>query len=221
MAGVCDICQGARRVRLPTHTELGPVSAYDGSTLPATIDPFWKEFDCPQCVKVVPYSRVRALRVVTKTDYEQFGKYQNPIERGLAQQFGTYLMKEGLIKFGASNLGNLDDIFATQIQVSAEINIVTPANAKLAGAEVLVTDVDPPLLPKRLTREQSERLRGSPVTSGYGEPRDATPWAPREFKPQAVAQPKTKREAVKEAAALRAGIADRFSGIDFDGGDNE
>lgn len=203
----CPICCGSKRVRLPMTRELSLDEMIGGDSIPDTMPEAWREYDCPECVKLVPFKRVRAVKIIAKVMYDQFGKFQNPIERTLAQQFGAYLQKEGLIKFGADNLDR-PDIAGDMIEVSATINIVAPANA--VGAPVLEASTEPPPLPKRLTREQQERLKRG-VAPGYNA--DPVAWQPQVFKPPTP--PKTKREALQEIRDARAGLDDRFSGIDF------
>lgn len=213
----CDICRGNKRIRLPVVRDLSVEDIIDGTGMPDVAEDGWREFDCPQCSKMVSTRRVRALRVVSKVDFEQFGKYQNPIERGLAQQFGAYLHREGLIKFGADNL---DDFTKTQVQVTATINVVLPRDAAGQEIEVLALNGEPPPIPKRITREERERLaKMGGIVPGYTAGRtradrsEPVPWQPKVFVPEPP--PKTKREMLREAAAQRSGVADRFSGIDF------
>jgi hypothetical protein len=194
----CDICGGSKQVTLPIRFASITMDQSD----PTALEENSRQFDCPQCVKTVPYRRVRALRCVTKVAYEQFGKYQNPVERGLAEKFGAYLMKEGLIKFGASNL---DDFTQTMVQVSAEIAVVTQANAKIAGAQVLEAEADAPEIPANvLYRRKRAEVE---ITPGYDLPE---PWEPRVF-----GTPKTKKEKIEEIRNVRAGITSRFSGLDL------
>jgi hypothetical protein len=175
------------------------------------IDEPSREFDCPQCTKAVPFRRVRAVRIISKVEAEQFGKYQNPIERGLARQFGEYLMKEGLIRFG------MNDETASMVSVNAEINIVTPTIARLAGVKPaeFEVEVDPPPLPARI-RNRVE------ITAGYDLPGDkpipfppAKPDTTMAWEPRVFTKPETKKEALRKAVEQRAAMNNRFSGIDL------
>ncbi len=215
----CDICEGTKRIRLPRRIDLDMVDQFlDDPTAGKVMETPYREFDCPQCTKLVPFRRVRAVRVVAKTDFANFGKYQNPIERGLAQQFGAYLHREGLIKFSASNLAD-DKGLTDNIDVAAEINVVVPADAR--DAEVLVVATDPPPLPRKLSRQEEERqrrIRGVEITTGYSA--EPVPWSPQVFKPEPA--PKSRRERLEEARSVRSGITDRFAGLDlgdFEGAD--
>lgn len=149
----CNICEDTKRVRLPVHHDMEFVQTAADEMI---ADTAWKEFDCPQCVKKVPYKRVRAMKVITEIDAAEFGKFQNPIQRGLAARFGEYLMKQGLIKFGTDSV---DDFSKAKIQVSAEINVVTREDAKIAGVTPAIGAVDGPELSKKLQRQEEERQR--------------------------------------------------------------
>lgn len=201
----CDICGGSKRVRLPVHRKLNVSAQFADLADEDKIAETSREYDCPQCVKKVEYRRVKAVKIVQRVDAIDFGRYQNPLERGLSQQFGTYLMKEGLIKFGVED----DPADATRVFIAAAINIVTQANAKIAGAEEYVAETDAaPRIPRR---------RGSvEITPGYSIPGAWKSEPKQVFKP-----PQSRRERVREAAAKRSGITSRFSGIDLDGDDAE
>lgn len=198
----CDICGGRGIVSLRViQPPLSAVEQFDDCVMPEASQEASRPFDCPQCVKKVPYRRVKAVKIVQKVDAQDFGKYQNPIERGLAQQFGTYMMREGLIKFGMED----DPADGSRVFVVAAINIVSQKDARIAGAEEYVAETDAtPKLPRnrRPWRDPVE------ITSGY-----TMPWSPEPaqvFKP-----PQSRRERIREAAEKVAGVNNRFNGIDL------
>jgi hypothetical protein len=221
----CDICRDTKSITLPVHRDLTIEDMVGDYAIPVKAGEMTRSFPCPNCAKLVPFERVRAMRAMTKIDFETFGKLQNPTERGLAQQFGAYLHKEGLLRFDNDSLTTKED----RVTVRAMLNIVLPENAE--GVEALVAEVEQPPIPGRILREMRQRASRGEVVSGYnpetttrydpevllGRP---TTWKPRAFIPEAeLPAPKTKRETMKEAAAQRNGISNRFSGIDFDGDD--
>lgn len=175
----CDVCQGSKRVRLPTYSDVAVTSA------PDVLDPGWKEFDCPQCVPLVPYKRVRAMRVITAYPTEEFGRYQMPIERAMAARFGEYLLREGMIRF--SQTGSKDfGTPAEKITVTAHLGVVSSEDTIRSGAvpEIATTAAPKPRMgdsAKRRLRIRAERdvIAWTPpgsdelVTDEFDEPKDA------------------------------------------------
>lgn len=217
----CDICQDNKFISLPIRRDLSVEDMIGDYSIPVKAEDTSRTFPCPQCTKMVPFERVRAMRAVTRVDFETFGKLQNPVERSLAQQFGAYLHKEGLIRFDNDSLNNK----GTSVKIRATLNVVLPENAE--SAEALAVAIDGELIPKKIVRQMKTRAeRGDGLVSGYTVP-DApdargTPWIPRAFVPETevddilvTTATKSKREILKEAAASRAGVTSRFSGIDF------
>ena len=196
---ICDICNGSKRVRLPTTPEMTVLESPMNEivSLPAA----WKEFDCPQCVPMVPYRRVRAMKVATSYEAEQFGKYQMPIERGLAARFGEYLMREGLIRFttsGSKDLGPMD----SKITITAHLGVVSREDQVTAGADPEVALTAAPPLPNKLQRQAFERIKRVA-------PR-AKPWEP---KPAAWAEPD--EPITDEFDEPKDALANRFSGLEI------
>lgn len=177
----CIICRDSKRVRLPTYAD---VEVMQPEGLPEVSDPGWREFDCPQCVPMVPYRKVRAKKLVTGYDPEYFGKFQMPIERSLAARFGEYLLREGLITFtqsGSKDFGTMAD----KIVVTAHLGVVTKDDTVKAGAIPEVAASAAPKLPASV-RERVKRgaakvwrpppVKGwndDPVTDEFDEPKDA------------------------------------------------
>lgn len=200
----CDVCQGRKFVRLPTYAELKVIEGDGGRddfALPSTMEPDWKEFPCPQCVPMVPYRRVRAMKVTTAYPADVFGKMQMPIERGLAARFGEYLMREGLIRFttaGSADLGRMKD----QITVTAHLGVVSREDVKKSGAVEEVAMTAAPPIPRKLTRQERERVgvRVSP---------QAVAWEPKPG-------PWTDDPVTDEFDEPKDAIANRFSGLELD-----
>lgn len=192
MKKTCDVCQGGKVVRLATYQQLGVVSLDDDTSV---ADVGWKEFPCPQCVPMVPYKRVRAMKVAAAYPPEDFGRYQAPIERGLAARFGEYLMREGLIRFTTDAL---DDFKKDRITVTAHLGVVTRKDAEIAGAVPEVAFTAPPTLPRKLTRQERERARVRP---------GAVAWTPN-------AGVNITQDLEEDGDAKNA-IADRFSGLEL------
>lgn len=192
---MCSICGGSQRVKLPIRfAEMSVNMADEFGDGPVASVPqcSFKEFDCPQCVPMVPYRRVRAMKVATAYEAEQFGKYQTPIERGIAARFGEYLMREGLIRFttsGSKDLGAMD----SKITITAHLGVVTREDVAKTGAEpeVAVTAA-PKAVMAKIERQRAERIKrfGSrakpwepppapwvepdePITDEFDEPKDA------------------------------------------------
>jgi hypothetical protein len=148
----CDVCQDTKRIRCVICKPLDVASYID-----ETPESAYKEFDCPQCVPQVPYRRVRAMKIATAYDATEFGKYQMPIERGMAARFGEYLLREGLIRFTTSGSKDLG-VMAEKITVTAHLGVVSRENVVKAGAVPEVATTKPPAIPLK-TRNFTERER--------------------------------------------------------------
>jgi hypothetical protein len=207
----CDICQDSRRVRLIRHHELqcAPTPAEEMTSL----DLMYREFDCPQCVPVVPYKRVRALKLVSEYDVDKARQFQEPIKRGLASVFGEYLLRKGLINFTTDES---DRMSSGKIKIVAEMGAVTPANAEKAGALVEAVETDPPPLKTRLIqrmREREKAARGIDEKLAVMEP-----WMGAgipQAEPVQFRASKTTAEKVRDVRESREGARDRFSGLEL------
>lgn len=190
MTTTCDVCQGSKRIRVPSYRALSD----DGD-----VGVGFKEFDCPQCVPTVPYRRVRAVKIATSYEAETFGKFQMPIERALAARFGEYLLREGLIRFsttGSRDMGQMD----SRIGIVAHLGVVSREDVTLAGADAEVALISPPPVPRKLTDRERARLR-VPGNAVRWEPKPA-PWAKDEPTTDEFDEPKD-------------AIAGRFSGLEI------
>lgn len=188
----CNVCSGNKRIRVPTYNGLDVIESGDALPRPG----LWEEFDCPKCVPMVPYRRVRATKVTTAYDAEYYGKFQMPIERSLAARFGEFLLREGLIKFtttGSKDFGRMED----KIIVTAHLGVVSPDDVKRAGAVAEVATTAAPTLPERVRRRAK-----LPAGSATWSPKPA-PWSP---------DPEITDEFDEPKDALGA----RFSGLEID-----
>jgi len=197
----CDVCNDNKRIRLPTMRRLEcTASQLDDTPISAT-DPGWKEFDCPQCVPLVPYRRVRALSLVTKYPADDFGKYQMPIERSLAARFGEYLLREGLLRFvhsGSADMGTPSD----KITVTARLGVVSREDTLKSGAVPEVALAVSPKIPQKLTRQERDRLdRISPR---------AVAW-----KPPPLPGERSEDVITDEFDEPKTALANRFSGLEI------
>ncbi len=196
----CDICQDAKRVRLMRHHELecAPTPAEEMTML----DHVYREFDCPQCVPMVPYQKVRALKVVSDYDVEQARKFQEPIKRSLAAAFGEYLLRKGLISFTTDETDRMSN---GEIKIIAEMGAVTVENAERAGAPVEKVETDAPPLSRKLTRQLAERAAIEPWAPGV-------PMLPE---PAQFRRSKSTKEKAREIRESREGARARFSGLEL------
>lgn len=196
----CNICRDNKRIRLPTYSDLNACDQFDeGFNMPEAADAGWKEFDCPQCVPMVPYRRIRATKIATAYQAAEFGKYQMPIERGLAARFGEHLLREGLIRFTTDSLNNYNN---EKVTITAHCAVVSPEDTRKAGTVEEVATVPAPPLPKKLTRQERERITGISPRAVKWEPPKA-PWSePDEDVTDEFAEPKD-------------AIANRFSGLEI------
>ena len=120
---------------------------------------------------MVPYRKVRALKIVSSYGLTDFAKLQIPIERALADKFGQYLMKEGLLTFTTDyNPNNVDK---SRITVTAHLGVVTKDNVARSGADAEVAFTQVPL-----TKEERQR-------AGLRPDQRARRWTP----PGVTAQP--------------------------------
>jgi len=175
---LCSVCQGTKKITLSLYGEPEVLESGDG--LPEMVGV--KIFPCPECVPMVPYKRVRAMKVVTVYPAEDYGRLQVPIERGLAARFGEYLMREGLIKFttkGSADFGASAD----KVTITAHLGVVNATDVERADAEPEIARTSAP----QIAREKLGKRRGrrwsppalinvsndEPVTDEFDEPRDA------------------------------------------------
>jgi len=150
---------------------------------------------------MVPFRRVRAMKVVTAYPAEYYGKFQMPIERSLAARFGEYLLREGLIRFtstGSSDLGPPSE----KITVTAHLGVVTPKDAKKAGAVPEVAVAAAPAISQSITERQKRKLRLKYDAAVEWKP-PAAPWAQDEQVTDEFDEPKD-------------AVAGRFSGLEID-----
>jgi hypothetical protein len=163
-----------------------------------SLDQGYREFDCPQCVPMVPYHKVRAVKVVSEYDVEYARRFEEPIKRSLAAIFGEYLLRKGLINFTTDDVDRLSN---GQIRIVAEMGVVTVKNAEKAGAPVEAVETDAPQLPPKLQRQVSERLGLNVI--------------PLPVPVAAFRASKTRAEKVREVREDREGARDRFSGLEL------
>lgn len=178
----CPYCLDNRKIMLPARSERLGVYPYDGGGMPSE-SLNYKQFDCPECTPMVPYTRVRAMKVVTSYSPEEYAKMQVPIERGLAARFGEYLMREGLIKFSATGSEDFGPA-ANKIRVSATLGVVSREDVKRVGAVEEEANASVKLDPSRYGKKPfgTKRIPWKPkplegmndeVTDEFDEPRDA------------------------------------------------
>lgn len=221
----CDICQDSRRVRLLRHHELqcAPTPAEEMMS----VDMMYRDFDCPQCVPMVPYRKVRALKLVSEYDVDYGRRFQEPIKRSLAAVFGEFLLRKGLINFTTDES---DRLSSGKIKIVAEMGTVTPANAEKAGALVEAVETDPPPLKTRLIQRQRQREKASEKArqaEAAAIARGQPSWIDR-FDPVQSSEPiqfrasKSTAEKVRDVRESRESARDRFSGLELfqDEGEN-
>jgi predicted RNA-binding Zn-ribbon protein involved in translation (DUF1610 family) len=195
----CDICLDTKIVILPVYGK--PEVLESGVGLPR--DAGCRTFDCPQCTPMVPYRRVRAMKVATAYEAEQFGRYQAPIERGLAARFGEYLMREGLIRFttsGSKDTGAME----SKITITAHLGVVTREDVVKAGAVAEIALTKPPAIPDKLARQKAERIKRLRLSSR------AVPWEPPVLPGTEPDEPIT-----DEFDEPKGALANRFSGLEI------
>jgi predicted RNA-binding Zn-ribbon protein involved in translation (DUF1610 family) len=165
-----------------------------------SLDQTYRDFDCPQCVPMVLYRKVRAVRVVSDYDVDRARKFQEPIKRGLAAVFGEYLFRKGLITFTADESERLS---SGNIKIIAEMGIVNTKDAETAGAAVEAVETDPPPLSPILQRQLT--------------------WTPDRLQPEPVQfrRSKSTAEKVREVRESREGAQARFSGLELFQDDGE
>jgi hypothetical protein len=182
----CDICCDSKKIILPRNVGTNIIDQFDAPEMTRA----YQTFDCPQCVPMVPYRRVRATKIMTAYKAEDYGRFQAPIERALAARFGEYLLREGLIKFtttGSKDFGTMSD----KITVTAHMGVVAPREVERAGATPEIALASAPPVPQNVMRQRNERLKKlapravewkpapaswayeEPVTDEFDEPKSA------------------------------------------------
>lgn len=192
----CDVCQGRKTIKVPTYRETSMADEFGDGQPPAQMDDSGsKEFGCPQCC-MVPFRRVRAMKVATAYPAEVFGRMQMPIERTLAARFGEYLHREGLIRFTTSGSADLGAV-ADKITVTAHLGVVSRDDTRRAGAVEEVAMTAAPALPSRIRN----RLKVSDRAVRW-EPGLPNSWTPDEAPDEEFKEPKDALDA-------------RFAGLDI------
>lgn len=194
----CDVCRGEKTIRVACWPamEASPVEDYDTAVSTQSVPS--KEFPCPQC-SMVPFKRVRAMKVTTAYPVETFAKMQVPIERGLAARFGEYLMREGLIRFtqtGSKDFGMMEN----KITVTAHLGVVGRKDVERAGAAEEVAMTGAPALPERL----KQQLKLGPK---------ARRWQPNNAKPEVEIT--FVEEVTDEFDEPKDALGSRFAGLDL------
>lgn len=198
----CNICRGNKRVRMPTYAEAVVISGDGGRDdfALSEADPGWEEFDCPKCTPMVPYRRVRATKVTTAYPAEEYGKFQVPIERGMAARFGEYLLREGLIRFttkGSTDFG----VPTSKITITAHLGVVSREDVAKSGAVPEVALSPAPKVADKLARQRAERLKRVSAR--------AVPWEPKPWDDAPLEPVTDEFDEPKDA------IAGRFSGLEI------
>lgn len=204
----CKVCGGERKIRLPFHDRLLP-NAYEADEVAQSARAEYGTYDCPQCVPMVPYRRVRAKKITAAVDAVDFGKFQVPIQRQLAQKFGEFLLREGLIWFTSDNLDDGPGSWRQTIEVTARCNVVDRTGGEVSGAEARMEVAEAEVTaPRKILNEIERRKLGLPV-------RAEVVFTPeRDFVRR---KPKTKRDIMAAQREDAEAMADRFSGLELDG----
>lgn len=106
----CEICRGARVIRLPLYKEMTAVPM-DNSSTSSNAD-FVKTFPCPECGETVPFERVAIIRhtseVITHRHDKDFVEYS---KQSAASQLLAFLVDKDAIDF---EWGPVDTLRLTQ-----------------------------------------------------------------------------------------------------------
>lgn len=197
MSHDCDVCRGNRRIRVPRWRELE--CAMTPAEEMVSLDQSYREFDCPQCVPMVPYRRVRAHKLISEYDVDYAQRFQQPIQRSLAAAFGEYLLRKGLISFTTDDS---DRLASGKIKIVAEMGAVLTKDAEKAGASVDAVETDAPALSPKLRRQLTERL-------GLDVDLDVV------ASPVPFRRSRSTAEKVRAVREDREGARDRFSGLEL------
>lgn len=99
----CPVCRGDKRIHLPLYHQVCAVEADDLGKLPV-IDENSRYYDCPECVKKVPYRRVTATKVMAFMDSLQTNDRDKALwreyaMRSMVRTITEKLIREGVIQF--------------------------------------------------------------------------------------------------------------------------
>jgi len=210
----CKVCGGERKIRLPFHDRLLP-NAYEADEVAQIANVDYGTYDCPQCVPMVPYRRVKAKKVTAIVDAVEFGKFQMPLQRQLAAKFGEFLLREGLIWFTTDNVDDGPGSWRKNIEVTARCNMVDRTGGEVSGAEARMEVAEAELTaPRKVLNEIERRKLGLPIRE-----KAEVVFVPEyEFVRQ---KPKTKRDMLAAQREDAEAMADRFSGLELDGDFND
>lgn len=119
MSRDCEICRGARIVRLPVYRR-AEAAPFD-ETVPAIEQP-WREYPCPECGDSVGMERVAVLDAHTMVDDRPYGpEFDQSLRHAAARRLVDHLLDGGYITFerGAT------DLRRQRYPVVATIGVVT------------------------------------------------------------------------------------------------
>lgn len=121
--GECDICRGARTIRLPIHR---PVEvSYKAAEISATdVVSMYREFPCPNCTPTVDDNHILQMNaeLQAQVEYDLDPKYEDYIQRHACAMLAEQLHRSGLVTFRKSE----PDQFGVR-QVRASFGVVTTA----------------------------------------------------------------------------------------------
>lgn len=96
----CDICEGARVIKLPVRREL--VVSDISASLSLEMDEAYRTYPCPQCAEQVGIGVMQACAVdhdTSKKLLDGSPGFRGHVHSGIARDIGARLLKDGLIRF--------------------------------------------------------------------------------------------------------------------------
>lgn len=118
MSAVCEICRGARFIRLPIYRSVG--TAPDPNEMVAAA----REYPCPECSVSVPESRIQAVshQNMVTLEVAQDPRFVASVENNLAHRLLQTIIADSLIRYERSP----DDTKTMAFTVRATIGVVSP-----------------------------------------------------------------------------------------------
>jgi len=124
MRQVCEICRGARVIRLPVHRPLS--TTFEATAVAEEVETSVRVFPCPECAPTTSPDRVQIVEHHFQADtrYEDKEGYRRALVGNACASIAGLMEKSGLIRM---QRGPDSDRFGAPVrQYRATVGIVTP-----------------------------------------------------------------------------------------------
>lgn len=98
---LCPVCQGRRTIRVPLYFQLDVLQTAD--TIPEPHESS-RTYDCPECVKKAPFTRMGTMKLMSFMDGEQLPEktkewWRDNAAKTMGRMIAEKLIEDGFIQF--------------------------------------------------------------------------------------------------------------------------